>query len=436
MTRRGKTGLLAVSALTGAGAFAGQAAAQQGQVEALESEVRELREQVKSLLERSGSAQPAEPAPSPDDEVSARLELLEEQVFNLEDRVGSGGVVNVFDSANLTIGGFITQQFSVVNGDDGTQESFNATQFELLLSADITEDLSLFTALGFLRESDIDITNPAEPEFDDTATRNPLIIGWAKYSVSDKLEIQAGRSITPHGIINIEHFPPVLLDVNQPQFLRPFSGSTLFPNFFDGALASGKFFLGENDTKVLSYSAFAGVQGENTNDILAGGRLQLADNESGLTLGANVSFGRRDGSGGVNSFGIAGDAASFSTTANQSLVSNNYALVGADLLYDKGRILWKTEFFYSFEMDDEEDRWAFYTQPGFRLDEAGKWTVFYRFDYLEPGQGIASSYENMVGLNWTPFSQLRVRANYVRKEINGAADEGLNLFQLSATFSF
>ena len=175
-----------------------------------------------------------------------------------------------------------------------------------------------------------------------------------------------------------------------------------------------------------------------TNDILAGGRLELADNESGLTIGGNVSFGRRDsdGAGAVNSFGIVNNASSFSTPGNESLVDNNSALIGADLLYDTGRVIWKTEFFYSFEMDDEEDRWAFYTQPGFRLDEAGKWTVFYRFDYLEPGQDIASSYENMVGVNWTPFSQLRVRANYIRKQINGAADTGLNLFQLSATFSF
>jgi len=110
--------------------------------------------------------------------------------------------------------------------------------------------------------------------------------------------------------------------------------------------------------------------------------------------------------------------------------------LGADLLYERGRLRWKNEFFYSFELSDEEDRFAFYTQPAVRLDENGKWLAFYRFDYLDPGQGIASSYENMVGINWQPFSQLRVRAVYARKHINGSVDEDIDLFQLSATFSF
>jgi hypothetical protein len=99
------------------------------------------------------------------DDVNRRLDEIEEQMFEMEDRVGSRTLIQAFDASSLDIGGFLTQQFSYAVGEDNSEASFNATQFELLIAADITEDISVFTAPGFLREADLDLSDSENPFF-------------------------------------------------------------------------------------------------------------------------------------------------------------------------------------------------------------------------------------------------------------------------------
>ena len=155
-----------------------------------------------------------------------------------------------------------------------------------------------------------------------------------------------------------------------------------------------------------------------------GGRIALALEESGVTWGANYAHGRR--TAGTSPLG------NFSVVGTRSLTSNAYDLVGADLLYDKGSILWKNEFFYSFE-SGEDDRIGAYTQPAYRFDD--KWTGFYRFDYFDPGQGLSESIEHVLGVNYTPNNTLRLRAAYLFKQF-AEPEEEVGLLQLSATLSF
>ena len=104
----------------------------------------------------------------------------------------------------------------------------------------------------FSRQSNILYDDNKDGIFSASERRNPkflmnsstpLIIAWGNYAYSDALNIQFGRFSTPHGIINIEHFPATLLDPEQPQFLRPFSGQTIFPNFVDGIHLYGNYFF-------------------------------------------------------------------------------------------------------------------------------------------------------------------------------------------------
>lgn len=355
----------------------------------------------------------------------ARLAAIEDMLMDIDERVGTRGLVRAFDAINIDIGGFLTQSLTVVKGDGSSDASFNNTQFELLIGADITENLSLFVAQGFLREADVDFSDPTAPVFMNSAGRNPLIIAWANYRHDDGLQVRTGRFVTPQGIINIEHFPPVLLDINQPQFLRPFSGNTIFPNFLDGVEVHGRFFVGENGQDTLAYSVFSGnFVGSSSDDFISGGRVQYAFGDSGFTLGGNVIHGSRTAR--------PGPLGSISIVGSGSLSTNDYDAAGIDLLYDKGPILWKTEYFYSTEKGNE-DREAFYTQPAYRIND--QWIVFYRFDYLDPGQGIEQSVENVIGVNYLPTSTVRVRAVYILKEFKGT-DDTADIFQLSATFSF
>lgn len=409
------SGLSAVAAVAAAGTAVGQPAPDQ--------ELEELRRQIDSMTERLESLEAAD---EEHEETAETLELVEELVFDLDEKVGDRALVRAFDAINLDIGGFLTQTYTVAVGEGGTEDSFNQTQFELLIGADVNEDISLFTALGFLREADLNLSDPEEPSFDNFANRVPQIIAWANYRQSDALEVRIGRYVTPHGIINIEHFPPVLLEVNQPQFLRPFSGNSIFPNFLTGIDIHGKLFVGSEKQDVFSYNVYAGhFNGPSDPDnIVAGARAQYAFGQSGFTAGLNYAHGRREG--------VTSPLGNFSVTPVGSLTTNDYDLFGADLLYDKGRILWKTEVFFSNERG-EEDRFAVYTQPAYRFSD--KWIGFYRFDHFDPGQGLTISNEHVFGVNYLPVSTVRLRGEYILKDF-ADSDTEANFFQLSATISF
>jgi len=400
-------------------AQAGPSALAQQEQPSPEQELRELRERVERLEAQADQADA--------EDIESRLTDLEDQAFDLEDRLGTRPLVRTYDGLELNIGGFITQSLTLAVGSDATEFSPNNTQFELLVSAKPTDKVDIFAALGFLREADLDVvTDPDNPTFMDIANRVPLIIGWGNYRFNDKVQLRAGRFITPHGIINIEHFPPTLLDINQPQFLRPFPGETIFPDFLQGLELHGRTTVPGKDNWDLSYSAYAGVHTSNPNDMRGGGRAQVAFGDSGFTAGANYALGRREAGGGA--------PGNFSIVGAQSLVSNDYHTLGTELLYDKGRLLWKTELFYSFELD-EDDRFAFYTQPAVRIDQAGKWMAFYRFDYLDPGQELGHSIENVLGVNYRPAPNVRFRLAGLIKTFN-AGDDTVPAIQGSVTLSF
>ncbi|MCG8588164.1 MAG: hypothetical protein MJE66_02655 [Proteobacteria bacterium] len=386
-------------------------------------------------------------AQASDDEVRALREQLENQrrlIERLADRVGElengptsdpeeafyeggeeqTGRVGVFDAVELDLGGFLTQTLTLAHGEDDTDVSPNQTLLEILVRAGITDRISLFAALGWLREADLDLSVPGDPEFRGSANRTPQIIAWTNYRHRDSIQLRLGRFVTPHGIINIEHFPPTLLEINQPQFLRPFSGATLFPNFMNGGELHGRLLF---ESGSLQYSAYGGIFGPAPKDFLTGGRLEWSPSGflSGVHAGLNYSHGSREAGG--------GSLGNFASVPSRSLVSNDYDLVGADLLIDRGRLIWKNEFFFSFE-EHEENRMAFYSQPGIRLTK--RWIAFYRFDYLDPGQGVATTMEHVAGLNFLPHPLVRLRAAGFYRDTENSNKADAIVGQLSATLSF
>lgn len=417
--------------------------AQSEQVAALRSEVQASKKQENlkiSALEQDIAAvqvariQPAA-GPSSNIELEERLNEIEETVYDLDEKVGSETIANAFDASNLDIGGFINTTFTYVDGEDGSASAFNRQNFELLIRADLSEQWSAFFAGGFLREGNVSFDDDGDgvlneagerrnPEFAIASgvgpggTVTPEIIAWLNYKHNDAFNIQLGRQITPHGIINIEHFPATLLDQEQPLFLRPFGGQTIFPNFNTGIQAHGKFFHGDN---TLGYNVYAGAAQSAIEEEIIGGRLQYDLGNYGVTVGLNAATGSRNETG-----------------------NGDYDLVGADLLIDKGPILWKNEIFATSE-DTGPGRLGFYTQPAYRFND--KWIGFYRYDYLDDGaNGTAAVPDNagdvtehMVGLNYLPDPNVRLRLTGVRREYGSTGtiqEADADIVQFSATYSF
>ncbi len=358
-------------------------------------------------------------------ENSERMDDMEDVVLDLEDKTGSRALVKAFDAVSIDIGGFLHSAYTYVDGESGSAGSFNRQTFELLMKAELGQSWSAFIAQAFIRES-APIFQDDEGRKDPTfripgAGISPTVIAWANYKASDALNVRLGRFITPHGIVNIDHFPASLLDPEQPQFLRPFGGQTMFANFMTGINVHGQKF-GENGT--LKYDFYLGNFVGNPENINYGGRLAYKIAGTGFTVGANVGGGSRTN---VDAVGGA---------------SSNYLLYGGDLLYDKGNILWKSEFFATDE-DLGENRLTFYTQPAYRINN--KWTAFYRFDFLDDGTGTGDKIEHAIGLNYRPIQSVVLRSILTLKGFdavdsslpNGPLSEAdVRSYQLSATFSF
>lgn len=349
------------------------------------------------------------------DDVGERMDEIEEVVFELDDKVGGRALVKAFDAVSLDIGGFLHSAFTVVDGADSSAASFNRQVFEFLARAELGPKWSAFLAQAFIRESDInfiDAEGRRDPSF-TIATKSPTVIGWANYSHNDALNFRLGRQITPHGIINIEHFPALLLDSEQPMFLRPFGGQTMFPNFVTGLNVHGKIFTGFGGKGMVQYNVYAGNFAGTAEDIHYGGRIGYALGDTGFTVGANIGGGDRS-----------------------AVADADFHLYGFDLFYDKGRLSIKSEVFFT----DEEiggNRFAVYAQPAWRIDD--KWTAFYRFDFLDDGKGSGDRIENVIGLAYRPIPNTHLRGivrfmHFDDEGVLRSADA--QVYQLLATFSF
>ncbi len=385
--------------------------AQSNNVAKLQEEIDALRIEIEKLKLETADAV-----------TNSRLNELEVAMEDAQDKIGSRALAHAFEGIKLDIGGFLHTAYTIVDAEDDSQGSFNRQNFELLIGAELTDSWSAFIAGGFLRESNdpFAIGTRTSPQF-DTNNRNPLIIGWANYEANDLINIRLGRMITPHGIINIEHFPATLYDPEQPQFLRPFGGNTIFPNFSTGIQLHGEYFGDSVNFEYATYLVNTPGVGDiqaNTEEIV-GGRAALGLFENSVKLGINFSDSYR------------GTTDSYNT------------MQGLDLLITLGEFQIKSEY-YETEEDSGGDREAYYIQP--ILHAADRWSLFYRFDFLAAGTVYGESTENVFGINYAPSYNIRLRLTYTAKEFEGGYtdsslstpidDTEADVIQFSGTFSF
>ncbi len=381
-------------------------------IKALSGTVANLQQQLAE--QQAQAARPAQTA-SKVAELDERVEELEDNVDTIDERVGSRAVANAFDASKLDIGGFVDIATTLAIGEDKTEAAFNREVFELLLKAKLGKDWDLFMAQAFVRNSPLSFSDPAgrrSPFFanNNSPVKTDTVLAWAQYTKSDMFKVQFGRFITPHGIINIEHFPANLLDPDQPQFLRPFPGQTIFANFSDGLNVHGSKFVGKNK---FSYNAYAAAWAGNASNLNVGGRLAYTFTDAGLTFGINGTYGDRS-----------------------STQDANFGVLGGDVLFQKGRWIWKNEIFVTDE-EGAPGKLAFYTMPAYKLTD--KWTAFYRFDYLDTGKPGGESIENVLGLSFKPIFNAHLRGIYRWRRATrdaGIPAADTHVFELSTTFNF
>ena len=354
-----------------------------------------------------------------DNDLEPRVTEIEDLVIDMDERVGSRAVASAFDAASLDIGGFFDSAATVAFGEGGTEAAFNRQVFELLLKAELGEKWDLFVAQAFVRNSPLTFSDPEgriDPMFADnnSPVKTDTVIALAEYAHSNELNVQMGRFITPAGIINVEHFPASLLDPEQPMFLRPFPGQSIFANFTNGVNVHGSTFSGSRGQNKLSYNAWGGVWAGNATNAAFGGRLAYTMGDHGLTVGLNATSGDR----------------------SRTLDDDRFYVVGGDVLFDKGKLLWKSEVFYSSE-GVGDDKLAYYTQPAYRITP--NLIGFYRYDYFDNGAIGGESVEHVAGISFNPVSNVRLRGIYRHRDFKsdvGFTDANADIIQFSSTFNF
>lgn len=380
-----------------------------------EEEIAALRSMVQEIRSKLDAAV----IPPKNRDLTERVEELETITLDLDDAVGDRATVKAFSAEKFDIGGFLDTTTSLVIGEENTTISANKQVFEILAHADLGNRWDFFVAQAFVRNAPLSFIDPGgitSPQFsnNNSPVVTDTVIGWGQYTHSDLFSIQFGRYITPIGIINVEHFPASLLDTEQPMFLRPFPGQTLFANFSNGVNIHGSTFIGSSRSDKVEYSLFGGIWSGNSRSFSGGGRLRY-------------TFANRNVSIGVNA--ITGDRTS-------ALAGGRFAVLGADALISRGPLSLKTEAFFSTE-DTGEDKVAFYVQPALKL--SSNLIGFYRFDYLDDGTAADISVEQVLGLVFNPIRNVRLRGLYRRRSFSDDTGENnatADIFQFSTTLNF
>jgi hypothetical protein len=176
----------------------------------------------------------------------------------------------------------------------------------------------------------------------------------------------------------------------------------------------------------LRYDLYTGVVPDNqTRTLITGARLGYTFGNSGVTLGVNYGYGIRDAT-------VPNALALFNPRNHNLPESDTYRLFGVDLLYDKGRFSLAHRITYEVDAQDSR-RLKVFTEPTIQITQ--QWKVFYRFDYVSLGYGLAKSTEHIMGMRLMPSKRLRLRAEFIVQEIGEPPEDGWG-FRLLGTFRF
>ncbi len=325
---------------------------------------------------------------------------------------------------SVDLGGYLTQRLTVAKGADlaATPDRSSAG----VLGTLERDDSRIFVGLTFAQEQALDLTEPADPHFGEVGLRLDHAVAWVEQELDDRLTVRAGRFATPLGTMNRRVFLPSRTAIVRPQMVRPAGGQTLFPTFLNGVRLRGKAFLGHDPADRLRVHAYFGLRGWDS-DWNGGTRVEYRLGKTGLRIAANGSVGHR-----VAETSRPPEPTGLSVAPEESLQTNDYQTVGVDAVLDRGRLLWRTGVFKSFEAD-APDREGLYTQPTWRFSR--EWRAFYRFDLLDAGQGLTRSTEHAVGVLFQPVPVLQLRAGYLLKRFD-ATDQTTGIAQASVTLRF
>lgn len=348
--------------------------------------------------------------------IKEEMELLKTQMTDLELLLSQGNPVTTFDSIRLDLGGFVHQTFTSILNSENDEASFDRTEAEIFVGADVTQNDSIFAVLKFVRESHLEDEDTAEDvsmrAFEERETEVEPEFLFYNHTFSDELDVTIGRFVNPWGIINQLHFPPLLMNASGPLFLGGFEGATVIPTFMEGIQFHGNLLQPDYG---LEYHAYVANFGESPDEFIFGGRLAASDPGKVVTVGASYQHGDRD--------------------------DDTYDVYGLDVEIAYEGFGLYTEYVYN-DRDMLGDQESLYVQPFYRV---GSWLGFYRYDMIDldddTSNDASEKTEHIVGVNYLFTPAIRFRGEYAFNMYELENDElgqdrDFDTLQFSVTVSF
>jgi hypothetical protein len=291
-----------------------------------------------------------------------------------------------------------------------TEESAPPLRF-ILLQVQSGQQLLPFATSGLFYEPPVDFTDFDLALLHATATSLVPLLTWMASRDHETLLFPATRLVMPYLLATRHEASPHALDPNHIRLVA--QGLAV-------AQVHGKVF----DT--LRYDLYTGVVPDNqTRTLITGARLGYTFGNSGVTLGVNYGYGVRDAA--------VPNALALFNPRNQNLPESDvYRLFGVDIFYDKGRFSLAHRITYEVDTQDSR-RLKVFTEPVLQITP--QWKVFYRFDYLSLGYGLAKSTEHVMGIRLLPSERLRLRAEFTVQQVGQPAENGWG-FRLLGTLRF
>jgi hypothetical protein len=262
-----------------------------------------------------------------------------------------------------------------------------------------------------LYEPPVDFTDFDLALLHAAATSIVPLLTWMASRDHETLPFPATRLVMPYVLATRHEASPHALDTNHIRLVA--QGLAV-------AQIHGKVF----DT--LRYDLYTGVVPDNhTHTLLTGARLGYTFGNSGVTLGVNYGYGVRDAA-------VPNALALFNPRNHNLPESDTYRLFGVDILYDKGRFSLAHRITYEVDTQDSR-RLKVFTEPTLQITP--QWKVFYRFDYVSLGYGLAKRTEHIMGMRLLPSERLRLRAEFIVQEMGEPPEDGWG-FRLLGTLRF
>ncbi|MCA8974939.1 MAG: hypothetical protein KDC98_09465 [Planctomycetes bacterium] len=364
------------------------------------------------------------------DEITQRLDEVEEMQAHMSDRLGSRALAQAYTASSLDIGGHVTSVFSYLDSNNGTEVGHSVSLFELYFKAQIDDQWSLFATPGFYTFNgalldDPTTTTSGDPAFitDDTSEARMFLSRlYAQWKYSDGLQLQGGVVGSPHGTTNREYFIPARTIANGNLHTRQFLANTLYPQTLEGLRASGKAAIGAGEDWV-EYDAYYGTEDNSADDPIYGARLAYVFGGLGLSVAANYGRGTREGLTAPTDI-LSNVAVLQAPFPSRFVGTRDYEFVGVDLDWRHGDLVAKTEAYISSEGSYDDQRalsteWTWFMSP--------QWGLGYRFDYYDAGSDLAvvslapftlletqrgHSTEHVVGITFDPNESVRLRLDF------------------------